>query len=219
MSSVRSKLADHVRVHVVLSSPEGAVLVTSTGTNVFPPSSIVEKLNSYLSPEHLVLPPLLPCCSLDYLGWQLQNQHFLFYIFSLSTHVSPVSRTASTTIFRFLALFRPPSALPDPILVPVPSIVVPVPIPATALASVPVPVPVPIRYSSTVSHPRPRPRSRPVLLRSPPPQFPFPLRPRPHDRSRPRYRLRSHPRLQSRPRPRSLLSVPRPGYPPGTMCL
>ena len=33
---------------------------------------------SYLSPEHLVLPPLLPCCSLDYLGWQLLNQPFLF---------------------------------------------------------------------------------------------------------------------------------------------
>ena len=36
---------------------------------------------SYLSPEHLVLPPLLPCCSLGYPGWQLLNQPFLFYIF------------------------------------------------------------------------------------------------------------------------------------------
>ena len=125
------------------------------------------------------------------------------------------SREPSTTILRFLALFRLPSALPDPILVPVPVIVVPVPIPATVLTSVPVPVPVPIRCSSTGPHPRPCPRSRPVLLRSPPPPFPFPfpLRPRPHDRSRPRYRLRSYPRLQSRPRPRSLLAVPRTWLP------
>ena len=37
---------------------------------------------SYLSPEHLVLPPLLPCCSPGYPSWQLLNQPFLFYIFS-----------------------------------------------------------------------------------------------------------------------------------------
>ena len=49
---------------------------------------------------------------------------FFSTFFSLSTHVSPVSRTASTAILRFLALFCPPSALPNPILVPV--IVVPV---------------------------------------------------------------------------------------------
>ena len=36
---------------------------------------------SYLSPEHPVLPPLLPCCSLKYPGWQLLNQPFLFCIF------------------------------------------------------------------------------------------------------------------------------------------
>ena len=107
-----------------------------------------------------MLPPLLPCCSLDYPGWQLLNQPFLFYIFSLSTRVSPVSRTASTTILRFLALFHLPSALPNPVLVPV--IVVPVPISATILASVPVPVPVPIRCSSMGTHPRSRPRSHPV---------------------------------------------------------
>ena len=80
--------------------------------------------------------------------------------FSLFTRVPPVSRTASTTTLRFLALFHLPSALPNPILVPV--IVVPVPISATILASVPVPVPVPIRCSSTGTHPRPRPRPRPV---------------------------------------------------------
>ena len=26
--------------------------------------------SSYLGPEYLVLPALLPCCSLEYLGWQ-----------------------------------------------------------------------------------------------------------------------------------------------------
>ena len=36
---------------------------------------------SYLSPEHLVLPHLLPCCSPGYPSWQLLNQPFLFYIF------------------------------------------------------------------------------------------------------------------------------------------
>ena len=34
----------------------------------------------YLGPEHLVLPPLFPCCSLGYPGWQLLNQPFIFYI-------------------------------------------------------------------------------------------------------------------------------------------
>ena len=107
-----------------------------------------------------MLPPLLPCCFLDCPGWQLLNQPFLFYILSLSTRNSSASRTASTTILRFLALFHLPSALPNPILVPV--IAVPVSISATVLASVTVPAPVPIRCSSTGPHPRPRPRSRPV---------------------------------------------------------
>ena len=61
-------------------------------------SLLVQLYNSYVSPKYLVLSLLLPCCSLYYLGWQLLNQPFLFYIFSLSTHVSPVSRTASTII-------------------------------------------------------------------------------------------------------------------------
>ena len=42
-----------------------------------------------------MLPPLVPCCSLDYLGWQLLNQPFLFFIFSLPPRASPVSRTVS----------------------------------------------------------------------------------------------------------------------------
>ena len=171
-----------------------------------------------------MLPPLLPCCSLNYPGWQLLNPFFSTF-FSLSTRVSPVSRTASTTILRFLALFRLPPALPNPTLVPV--IVVPVPISATLLASVPVPVPVPIRCSSTVPTPvpvpvpvpSPLPSSAPSFTSTPvpvpaPSLFPFPLRPRPYDRSRPRYRLRSHPRFQSRPRPRSLLPAPRIRLPP-----
>ena len=57
-------------------------------------------VHSYLSPEYLVLPPLLPRCSLDYLGWQLLNQPFLFYIFFSFHSCLPVSRTASTTILR-----------------------------------------------------------------------------------------------------------------------
>ena len=152
---------------------------------------------------------------------------FFSTFFSLSTQVSPFSRTASTAILRFLALFRLPSALPNPILVPV--IVVPVPISAKVLASVPVPVPVPIRCSSTDPHPRPRPCSRPV-----PAPVPVPV-------------LRSfvhfHPRSRSRsvPVPMTVhvpvtVSVPTPdsnpapdpvrsflplgsGYPPGTMRL
>ena len=63
-------------------------------------------INSYLSSEYLVLPPVLPCYSLYYLGWQLLNQPFLLYFFSLATRVSAFSRAASTTILRFLALFR-----------------------------------------------------------------------------------------------------------------
>ena len=88
-----------------------------------------------------MLPPLLHCYSLDYLGWQLLDHPFFSIFFRLSTRVSPVSHMASTTILRFLALFRLSSTFPDPILVPVPVIVVPVPISATVLASVPVPNP------------------------------------------------------------------------------
>ena len=145
--------------------------------------------NSYLSPEYLALPPLLPCCSLDYLGWQLLDQPFLFYMFSLSTRVSPVSRTVSTTILRFLALLRLSSALPDPILVPVPVIVVPVPISATVLAPVPAPAPVPIRCSSTGPHPRSRPSFRPVPAPVPVPVLRSFVRLNPCSRSRSVYVL------------------------------
>ena len=168
--------------------------------------------NSYLSPEYLVLPPLLPCYSLDYLGWQLLNQPFLFYFFFSFRPCLPRFPHGVYNYFAVSCALSPLFRHPDPTLVPL--IVVPVPISATVLASVPVPVPVPIQCSSTGPRPRPRSRSRPVLLRSPPPPFPFPLRLHPHDRSRPRYRLRSRPRLQSRPRPRSLLPFPRTRLPP-----
>ena len=121
----------------------------------------VNLYNSYIRPEYLVPPPLLLCYSLDYLGWQLLNQPFLFSFFSLSAQV-PVSRMASTTFLRFLELFRLSLALPDPIVVPVPVIFFPVPTSATVLASVPVPVPVPIWCSSTVLYLRPRSGSRPI---------------------------------------------------------
>ena len=179
-----------------------------------------------------MLLPLLPCCSVDHLGWQLLNQPFLFYIFStfisLSTRVSPVSRTVSTTILRVLRFFAflPPSQIlfsfpfllssylfPSPLLSSLPS-PLPSPFPSGYRLRVPTPVPVP-----APPRPRSRPHSRPALLRSPPPPFPFPLRPCPHDRLHPRYRLCFHPRLQSRPRPRSLLPVSRIGYPHGTMRL
>ena len=37
--------------------------------------------SSNLSPGYLVIPPLLPCLSVDYLGWQLLDQPFLFNVF------------------------------------------------------------------------------------------------------------------------------------------
>ena len=95
----------------------------------------------------VILPPLLPCYSLDYLSWRLLDQPFLFYIFFLFPLKSPPFPTylASTTILQSLALLRLSSAFSDPILVPVPVILVPVPISATVLASVPVPAPILIR--------------------------------------------------------------------------
>ena len=151
-----------------------------------------------------MLPSLLPCCSLYYLGWQLLNQPFLFYIFFYFHLYLPRFPHGVYSYFAvpcaFSPLFRPPrsysrsrrfSPRSHPVFV----------------YGSPAPSPSPPR-------PRSRPRSRPTLLRSFPPPFPFPLCPRPHDRSHPRYRLRSHPRLRSRPRPRSPLAVPRTRLPP-----
>ena len=164
-----------------------------------------------------MISPLLPCCFLDYLGWQLLNQPFLFYIFFASHPCLPRFPHGVYNYFAvscaFLPPFRPPQSYSRS------------------------------RYRRPRSHlrgsprfrPRSRPRSHPVFVYgSPPPSplpspfpscapsftstpvpvaapspFPLPLRPRPHDRPRPRYRLRSHPRLRSRPRPRSPLPAPR----------
>ena len=52
----------------------------------------------FLEPECLVLPSLLSCYSLCYRFRQLLNQPFLFYVFYLYNHVSPVSNIASTTM-------------------------------------------------------------------------------------------------------------------------
>ena len=118
-----------------------------------------------------MLPPLLPCCSVDHLGWQLLNQPFLFYIFStffsLSTRVSPVSRTVSTTILRFLRFFAflPPSQIlfsfpfllssslfPSPLLSSLPS-----PFPSGYRLRVPTPVPVPVPVPVPAPSPLPSP--------------------------------------------------------------
>ena len=52
--------------------------------------------------------------SLDYLGRQLLNQHFLVYVFYLPAQVSPVSHMTSTTLVGFLRFFNSP--LPSPVL-------------------------------------------------------------------------------------------------------
>ena len=69
--------------------------------------------SSSLSPENLVLPPpaSLLLSRLSGLAATEPTLYFLHF-FSLSTRVSPVSRTTSTTILRFLALFRLSCALP-----------------------------------------------------------------------------------------------------------
>ena len=170
-----------------------------------------------------MLPTLLPCYSLDYLGWQLLDQPFFFYIFS-SFHPSlPRFPHGVNNYFAVTcassALFRPPPSYPRsrypcprshlrycPHFCPRsrtrsrahPVFTYGPPPPSPSPSPSPPPPP---------SRPRSRPRSRPALLSSPPPSFPFllPLRPRPHNRSRPRshprprYRLRSRPRLQSHP--------------------
>ena len=177
---------------------------------------------SYLSPEHLVLPPLLPCCSLGYPGWQLLNQPFLFYIFFAFPPWLPRFPRGVYSYFAVSCAFSPPFRPPQsysrsrcrrprshlrysPCFCPRSR-------PRSHQVFVygsppPSPSPFPPR-------PHSRPRPRPALLHSLPPPFPLPLRPRPLDCPRPRYRLHSHPRLQSRPRPRSLLPAPRIRLPP-----
>ena len=186
--------------------------------------------NSYLSPEYLVPPPLLPCCSLDYLGWQLLNQPFLFYMF-LSFH--PCLPRFPHGVYNYFAvscvfspLFRPPRSYSRS------------------------------RYRRPRSHlrycprfrPSSRPRSHPVFVYGSPPPSPSPSPP-PAPVPVPVLRsvVRLHPRPRSRPRSRSVpvpmtvhvpatVSVPTPdsnpapdpvrsflplgpGYPPSTMRL
>ena len=57
------------------------ILVTKTSDQTRQRGHTLNLYKSYLSSEHLVLPPLLPCCSPGYPRWQLLNQPFLFYIF------------------------------------------------------------------------------------------------------------------------------------------
>ena len=72
---------------------------------------------SYLSPERLPFPFLLPFYSLDILGRHLLNQHYyiIVYFCSPSARVFPVFHIVSTILLRFLALLHPSSALPDPV--------------------------------------------------------------------------------------------------------
>ena len=121
-------------------------------------------------------PPLLACYSLHYLGWQLLDQPFLFYIFLRPTQVSPVSHMASTTLVRFLALLRLSSALPNPILVPAPfpsSYPFPSPLRLTCPSPLPSPFPLCVRprVSIPVSVPVPAPSPLPSSFSSYAPSF------------------------------------------------
>ena len=69
---------------------------------------------SYLSPEHLVLLPLLPCCSPGYPSWQPLNQSFLFYVFFAFHPCLPRFPHGVYSYFAvscaFLSPFRPPQS-------------------------------------------------------------------------------------------------------------
>ena len=64
---------------------------------------------SYLSPEHLVLPPLLPCCP----GWQLLDQPFLFYIFFAFHPCLPRFPHGVYNYFAVSCAFLPPFRSPQ----------------------------------------------------------------------------------------------------------
>ena len=111
--------------------------------------------SSNLSPGYLVIPPLLPCFSLDYLGWQL----FLFNVFFLSPPKSlpfPTWRLQLMCIFLQLFASLPPSPIPPPS--PLPSSF-PSYTPSFTSTAVPVPahIPVPISISAPNSDPAPAP--------------------------------------------------------------
>ena len=143
--------------------------------------------SSNLSPGYLVIPPLFPCFSLDYLGWQLLDQPFLFNVFFLFPPKSPPFPTWRLQLMCiFLQLFAslPPSPISPsfPFPFPFPSSF---PFPCQILLSFPSPLPSPFppyvrpRASTSVPVPVPAPSPLPssfpfTLLRSPPPPFPFP---------------------------------------------
>ena len=149
----------------------------------------------------------------DYLGWQLLDQPFLFYFFS-SFHPS-VPRFPHG-VYNSCAV----SCASSPLFRPLPSY----PLSRSCSRSHPCPRSHLRYYSHFLPHSRPRshpvfihgsplpspspfpprsrsrPRSHHALLRSPPPPFPFPspLHPRPRSRPQPCSHLRSRPRLRFR---------------------
>ena len=151
-----------------------------------------------------MLPPLLPCCSLDYLGWQLLNQPFLFYIFFIFPPVSPPFPARRLQLFcGFLCFFA--FLLPSPILSSFPLSSSPFPFPSGVRLRVPTPVSVSVLAPAPVLrsfvHLHPRSRSVPMTVHVPV--------------------LVSVPTPDSNPAPdsfRSFLSHGL-GYPPGTMRL
>ena len=158
--------------------------------------------------------PLLPCYSLDYLGWQLLDQPYLLYVitsfhpslsrFPLGVYNSCAASCASSPLLRPPRYYcrsrsqshsRPRSHIPCCSRFR----------PRSRPRSHPVfadgsPPPSP---SPSPPHPRSRPGSHIALLRSPPPRlmFPFPLNPCPRSRPRPRFHLSPRPLLQPRSRP------------------
>ena len=152
-----------------------------------------------------MLPPLLPCCSLNYPGWQ----HFFRF-----SPVSPPFRARRLQLLcDFLRFFT--SLPPSSILLSFPLSSSPFPFPLQS--SLPSPFPSPFPSDVRLWVPTPVPVPAPSPLPSP---SPFPLRPRPHERSRPRYPV-SVPTPNSNPAPdpvRSFLPLGS-GYPPGTMRL
>ena len=107
--------------------------------------------SSYLSPEYLVLPPLLLCCSLDYPGWQLLDQHFFFYNFS-SFHPSlPRFPHGTWRLQLFCGLLRFFASLPPSlILSSFPFPLSPSPFPSPLLSSLPFRFRVCVRVCSCV---------------------------------------------------------------------
>ena len=123
----------------------------------------------YLSCESLVLSSLLPCYSLDYLGWQLLNQPFFVYVFLLTPKSSPFVTSRLQLLSGFLRFFASPPPSPIPSSIPSST-------PSRHCSRLryysrfrPRPVPVPILCSSTGLHPCSRSRPIPIsvsILRS-----------------------------------------------------